>query len=65
MLLDLGAGQDRGAEGADGVHGWVEVVVFVGGPGGALFGALTQAAQAAVVFESQGDAHGEGHEVQE
>ena len=34
-MFDLGVGQEVGAEGADGGHGRVEVMFFVGGPGGA------------------------------
>ena len=37
MLSDLCAGKDFGAEGVDFVHGWVDVVLFMCGPGGAGF----------------------------
>jgi len=44
MLFYFGAGEEVGAEGADFVQHWVEVVGFVGGPGGAHFATWTQEA---------------------
>src|SRR6266550_2728931 len=44
MLPDLCAGKDFGAEGMDFIHGWVDVVLFVCGPGGAGFASGEQAA---------------------
>jgi hypothetical protein len=35
MLFDFGVGEDVGADGTNLVHCWIEVVGFVGGPGGA------------------------------
>jgi hypothetical protein len=60
MLFDFGAGEEVGAGGADSVHVWVEVVWFVGGPGGAYFAAR---AQTAVMNQPQRCACGEGGEI--
>lgn len=61
MLLNLGAGQDGSAKVADFTHGWVEIVVLVCFPGGALCRAL---AQAAVMLQPQTNTHGECNKVQ-
>ena len=55
MLSNLCAGKDFGAEGADFVHGWVDVVLFVCGPGGAGF---APGEKTAVVNQSQADTDG-------
>ena len=34
-MFDFGVREEVGAEGADFIHGWVEVMLFVGRPGGA------------------------------